>query len=118
MGAKAALLSGVSVVNVLMTIRFLVSCIYGTIRACWGAGTKGTHPCRFILTTSDAICPIFAQLQIGNHIIMGSLVVINLVSGLDIEKRDLPRFVASNDDVRCKSERADGGFRSNGVENV
>jgi hypothetical protein len=77
-----------------------------------------THSGRFVFTTRDTIRPIFAQLQIRHNIPVCPLIVVQFFTTLHIEQRNLSRLMTSENDVRYISERADGRFRSNRVEEI
>ena len=95
LGARAALFKGVSVLKVLMTIRFLVSCTCGVSSQNRYFDTldtrrkEKTHPSSLVFTASYALHPVLAHLKICHHIAMRPLIVVNLLAGLDIKKRDL-----------------------------
>jgi len=92
-GARAALFKGVSVLKVLMTMRFLVSCIWVfsqsiVVFRC-STKEKKTHPSSLVFAASYAIRPVLAHLQIRDHIAVRPLVTIDLLSGLDVKKCNL-----------------------------
>ena len=73
---------------------------------------------RFVFAAGDTVCPILAQLQIGDHVSVSTLIALNLLSRLGIEEGNLARFVTSDDDIWSERECTDDGFRANRVEMV
>jgi hypothetical protein len=49
--------------------------------------------CTRVFTAGNAICPVFAELQVRDDIAVCALVVVDLLASLDVEKGDLARLI-------------------------
>ena len=76
------------------------------------------HPRALVLAAGDEVCPVLAELQIGDGVAMRALVVVDLLARLHVELRDLARLVSSDDHVGDVGEGADGRLRTDRVEHM
>jgi hypothetical protein len=65
------------------------------------------YPCSLVLTTSDEIGPILAQLEIRHDVHMCTLVVEDFLARLSVEECNFSRLVACKDHTGHIWERAD-----------